>query len=49
MTRAGLADAISKSYTGRAKKLFCDEERIRRWEAGEVLGLQRSIGKPSKR
>ena len=37
MTRAGLADAISKSYTGRAKKLFCDEERIRRWEAGEVL------------
>ena len=37
MTRAGLADALSRSNTGRAKKLFCDEERIRRWEAGEVL------------
>jgi tetratricopeptide (TPR) repeat protein len=36
-TRPELADAITRSPTGRARKLFCDEERIRRWEAGEVL------------
>jgi tetratricopeptide (TPR) repeat protein len=37
MTRAEFADAIKKSPTGQAEKLFCDEERIRRWESGEVL------------
>jgi tetratricopeptide (TPR) repeat protein len=37
MTRAEFADAISASPTGKARHLFCDEERIRRWEAGEVL------------
>jgi tetratricopeptide (TPR) repeat protein len=37
MTRAELADAINRSPTGQASNLFCDEERIRRWESGEVL------------
>src|SRR5260221_12654051 len=37
MTRAEFADAINKSPTGQAEKLFCDEERVRRWESGEVL------------
>src|SRR5579859_2640197 len=37
MTRAEFADAINKSPTGQARNLYCDEERIRRWEAGEVL------------
>jgi tetratricopeptide (TPR) repeat protein len=37
MTRAEFADAINRSPTGLALKLCCDEERIRRWEAGEVL------------
>jgi tetratricopeptide (TPR) repeat protein len=37
MTRAELADAINRSPSGQDAKLFCDEERIRRWEAGEVL------------
>jgi tetratricopeptide (TPR) repeat protein len=37
MTRAELADAINKSMTGQALTLFCDDERIRRWESGEVL------------
>jgi tetratricopeptide (TPR) repeat protein len=37
MTRAEFADAINKSPTGQAAPLYCDEERIRRWEAGEVL------------
>jgi hypothetical protein len=37
MTRAELAEAINKSSAGRARNLPCDEERVRRWEAGEVL------------
>ncbi|HEY1918588.1 MAG TPA: helix-turn-helix transcriptional regulator [Streptosporangiaceae bacterium] len=37
MTRAEFADAINKTATGQALNLYCDEERIRRWEAGEVL------------
>ena len=37
MTRAELADAINKSPTGQSLTLFCDDERIRRWESGEVL------------
>jgi tetratricopeptide (TPR) repeat protein len=37
MTRAEFAAAVSRSPTGLARKLYCDEERIRRWEAGEVL------------
>lgn len=37
MTRAELAEAINNTSSGRSRKLFCDEERIRRWEAGEVL------------
>lgn len=37
LTRAEFADAINRSSAGQAAPLFCDEERIRRWEAGEVL------------
>lgn len=37
MTRGEFADAINRSATGQALKLYCDDERIRRWEAGEVL------------
>ena len=37
MTRMEFADSINRSPTGQARTLFCDEERIRRWEAGEVL------------
>jgi hypothetical protein len=37
MTRAELANAINKSPSGLDSKLPCDEERIRRWEAGEVI------------
>ena len=37
MTRAEFADAINQSPTGQALNLYCEEERIRRWEAGEVL------------
>jgi hypothetical protein len=37
MSRGQLADAISSSPTGQARNIFCDEERIRRWESGEVL------------
>ena len=36
MTRAELAHAINKSSCGLDSKLPCDEERIRRWEAGDV-------------
>jgi tetratricopeptide (TPR) repeat protein len=36
LTRRQLADAINASPSGQAKRLVCDEERIRRWEAGEV-------------
>jgi transcriptional regulator with XRE-family HTH domain len=36
MTRSQLADAINQSPTGQTRKLPCDDERIRRWEAGEV-------------
>lgn len=37
MTRAEFADAINQSAVGQTQNLYCDEERIRRWEAGEVL------------
>jgi hypothetical protein len=37
MTRAELAEAINRSPAGQASNLFCDEERLRRWESGEVL------------
>jgi hypothetical protein len=37
MTRAEFADAINKTPTGHARNIYCEEERIRRWEAGEVL------------
>ena len=36
MTRAELANAVNKSPSSR-NSLTCDEERIRRWEAGDVL------------
>lgn len=36
MTRAELADRINASPAGVANRLACDEERIRRWETGEV-------------
>ncbi len=36
MSRAEMADRINASQTGTAERLPCDEERIRRWESGEV-------------
>src|SRR5438309_11663874 len=36
MSRAELADRINATDTGVAEPLTCDEERIRRWESGEV-------------
>ncbi|GAA3423081.1 hypothetical protein GCM10018953_02640 [Streptosporangium nondiastaticum] len=36
LTRADMADRINATPTGIAERLACDEERIRRWEAGEV-------------
>jgi transcriptional regulator with XRE-family HTH domain len=36
LSRAELADRINASATGVAERLACDEERIRRWESGEV-------------
>ena len=36
LSRAELADQINASQAGIADRLACDEERIRRWESGEV-------------
>jgi len=36
LSRAEMADQINASPTGAAERLVCDEERIRRWESGEV-------------
>ncbi|MGW6495777.1 hypothetical protein [Nonomuraea angiospora] len=36
LTRAEMADKINATPVGVAEGLTCDEERIRRWEAGEV-------------
>lgn len=36
LSRAELADKINRSDSGIADKLHCDDERIRRWETGEV-------------
>ncbi|RJL30901.1 helix-turn-helix domain-containing protein [Bailinhaonella thermotolerans] len=36
LTREGFANAINRTPTGMAQKLECDEERVRRWETGEV-------------
>jgi transcriptional regulator with XRE-family HTH domain len=36
LSRAEMADRINASATGVAERLTCDEERIRRWESGEV-------------
>ena len=36
LSRSELADRINASPTGVAERLLCDEERIRRWESGEV-------------
>ena len=36
MSRAEMADRINASQAGKAERLACDEERIRRWESGEV-------------
>ncbi|SNT58790.1 hypothetical protein SAMN05216276_10714 [Streptosporangium subroseum] len=36
LTRAEMADRINSTATGISERLTCDEERIRRWEAGEV-------------
>ena len=36
LSRAEMADRINASPTGVAERLVCDEERIRRWESGEV-------------
>ncbi|NJP90428.1 hypothetical protein HCN51_13360 [Nonomuraea sp. FMUSA5-5] len=36
LTRAEMADRINATPIGIAERLTCDEERVRRWEAGEV-------------
>ncbi|GAA3134473.1 hypothetical protein [Streptosporangium carneum] len=36
LTRAEMAEQINATSIGIAERLVCDEERIRRWEAGEV-------------
>ncbi|MFF4624794.1 hypothetical protein [Nonomuraea jabiensis] len=36
LTRAEMADRINSTQIGISERLTCDEERIRRWEAGEV-------------
>ena len=36
LSRAEMADRINASPSGVADRLACDEERIRRWESGEV-------------
>ncbi|MFI6636305.1 hypothetical protein ACIBI7_46115 [Nonomuraea fuscirosea] len=36
LSRAQMADQVNATPTGVAEKLTCDEERVRRWEAGEV-------------
>jgi tetratricopeptide (TPR) repeat protein len=36
LSRAEMADRINASSIGVAERLTCDEERIRRWESGEV-------------
>ncbi|RVX43325.1 hypothetical protein EDD27_6004 [Nonomuraea polychroma] len=36
LTRAEMADRINATPVGIAECLTCDEERVRRWEAGEV-------------
>ncbi len=36
LTRAEMADRINATPVGIAEHLACDEERVRRWEAGEV-------------
>ncbi len=36
LSRAELADRINATPTGIADRLVCDEERVRRWESGEV-------------
>ena len=36
LSRAEMADRINTSPSGVADRLACDEERIRRWESGEV-------------
>ncbi|MET9068833.1 XRE family transcriptional regulator [Streptosporangium sandarakinum] len=36
LTRVEMAERINTTATGIAERLACDEERIRRWETGEV-------------
>lgn len=36
LSRAEMADQINATAIGVAEQLACDEERVRRWEAGEV-------------
>jgi tetratricopeptide (TPR) repeat protein len=36
LSRAEIADRINTTRAGIADKLTCDEERVRRWESGEV-------------
>src|SRR6516165_6210354 len=36
LSRSEMADRINASPSGVADRLACDEERIRRWESGEV-------------
>jgi hypothetical protein len=36
MSRAEMADRINASPAGVTERLACDEERVHRWESGEV-------------
>jgi tetratricopeptide (TPR) repeat protein len=36
LSRAQMADQVNATPVGIAERLTCDEERVRRWEAGEV-------------
>lgn len=36
LSRAEMADRINATSTGIDERLVCDEERLRRWESGEV-------------
>lgn len=36
LSRSEMADRINATAAGIADRLACDEERIRRWESGEV-------------
>jgi transcriptional regulator with XRE-family HTH domain len=44
-TRADMANRLNQTPAAVRNRLACDEERLRRWERGEVLGLTRTTAK----